>query len=189
MQYENALVLRLCLETGLRVGDAVSLRTTDLVKRTIHYTAQKTGKDGCKVITEKLAKELRRNACGGWIFPGRFGGHRTRQAVWADVKKAAKMCGLSENFTPHSARKTYAVNIFHDQGIEAAERELQHDRMDTTMLYVFSNLLNHTDRVDTDNSPITLSEPPKAEDIKIIADVIKQALREVLEEYGFKIRS
>lgn len=145
MQYDNALCLRLCLETGLRVGDALKIKAEDIKGRTLHYTAEKTGKQGKKVLSVALVKELLRNACGsGYVFKGRDNPnrHRTRQAVWADIKKASANAGLSKNVTPHSTRKTYAVGLYHDKGIQQAEKELQHDKLETTMLYVFSDLLS-----------------------------------------------
>lgn len=41
MQYENALALRLSLETGLRIGDCLALTPAQLQGQTISYTAQK----------------------------------------------------------------------------------------------------------------------------------------------------
>lgn len=145
MQYDNALCLRLCLETGLRVGDALKIKAEDIKGRTLHYTAEKTGKQGKKVLSAALVKELLRNAGGcGYVFKGRDdpNKHRTRQAVWTDIKKASASVGLTKNVTPHSTRKTYAVGVYRDKGIKQAEAELQHDRLDTTMLYVFSDLLS-----------------------------------------------
>lgn len=145
MQYDNALCLRLCLETGLRVGDALKVKAEDIRGRTLYYTAEKTGKQGKKVLSHTLVKELLRNSCGGgYVFKGRDdpNKHRTRQAVWTDIKKASANAGLTKNVTPHSARKTYAVGVYHDKGIQQAEKELQHDKLETTMLYVFSDLLS-----------------------------------------------
>lgn len=41
MEYENALALRLSLETGLRIGDCLALRPEDIDGCVISYTAQK----------------------------------------------------------------------------------------------------------------------------------------------------
>ena len=49
--------------------------------------------------------------------------------------------GVQLNAAPHSARKTYAVQTFHDSGLESTMKELQHDRLSTTMLYAFSDML------------------------------------------------
>jgi integrase len=153
MTYENVIVLRVCLETGLRVDDVLSLRFEQLKGRTIRGHAEKTGKAYRKVISDDLAKRLRGdgNRKEGFIFPHRTkaGEHRTRQAVWSNMKKAAEIMGVDLNAAPHSARKTYAVELFKDKGIDTAQRELQHDRLSTTMIYAFSNILTKSATNDT----------------------------------------
>lgn len=142
MQYENALALRLSLETGLRIGDCLSLTPEQLQGQTISYTAQKTGKRGKKKITADLAKRLQKISSKKFIFEGRNGNKpRTRQAVWKDVKKASAIAKIEGNFSPHSARKTYAVEEFHAKGFNEVQKELQHDRAETTMLYAYSDIL------------------------------------------------
>ncbi|MCH5300745.1 MAG: tyrosine-type recombinase/integrase [Ruminococcus sp.] len=142
MQYENALALRVALETGLRIGDVLALKPCDINGRTISYTAQKTRKKGKAVISADLAKRLGQISNKDYIFAGRFGNKpRCRQTVWKDVKKASKELKFLENVAPHSARKTFAVDDFHENGLPHTQKQLQHDRTDTTMLYAFSDLL------------------------------------------------
>ena len=143
MRYDNALIMRTCLETGLRVGDVVSLPREALQGNTIYYTASKTGKPGKAHISADLALRLRRDY-GRWLFPSPhdLSKHRTRQAVWRDMRKACAHLGLTEHATPHSARKTFAVDLYHKQGLPAVQKALQHDRIDTTMIYAFSDVLN-----------------------------------------------
>lgn len=145
MQYPNVLALRVCLETGLRIDDVLKLRKSDLNKRTIRGTAEKTEKPFKKVISQDLANRLREISGSKFIFPHRLkeSEHRTRQAVWKDVKKAAKLLSLGGNVAPHSARKTYAVELFKDCGLDEVQKELQHDRISTTMIYAFANLLEN----------------------------------------------
>lgn len=146
MTYENVLALRVSLETGLRIDDVLSLRVEQLKGRTLRGVAEKTGKPYKKTISADLAKRLRQLAQAGYLFKHRTkaGEHRTRQAVWANMKKAAGLLGVELNASPHSARKTYAVELFEDKGIETVRRELQHDRISTSMIYAFSNLLSAT---------------------------------------------
>lgn len=146
MTYDNVLALRVSLETGLRIDDVLSLRFEQLKGRTITGSAMKTGKAYKKVLSADLANRLR-GICpkkSGYFFPHRLKAdeHRTRQAVWANMKKAARLFGVEVNAAPHSARKTYGVEVFKDKGFDAAQKELQHDRMSTTMLYVFSDMVN-----------------------------------------------
>jgi hypothetical protein len=62
------------------------------------------------------------------------------------MKQAAKRIGVELNAAPHSARKTYAVETFKDGGLPAVQRELQHDRISTSMLYAFSDMLQNGGR-------------------------------------------
>ena len=144
MNYDNALALRVSLETGLRIGDVLSLKPDDIQGTVIRYTAQKTGKSGKKTISADLARKLRKVANDKWVFVGRDSdNHRTRQAVWKDIKRAVKIAGIEGNVACHSARKTYAVNLFNSRGLTAVQKELQHDNTATTMLYAFSDSLSH----------------------------------------------
>lgn len=145
MTYENVLALRVALETGLRIDDVLSLRADQIRRRTISGVAHKTDKEFRKAVSADLAKRLAALTPnkGGFIFPHRLDPlrHRTRQAVWENMKKAARQLGIKLNAAPHSARKTYAVEMFRDKGLEQTQRELQHDRISTTMLYAFSDML------------------------------------------------
>lgn len=145
MTYENVLALRVALETGLRIDDVLSLRADQIRRRTISGKAHKTDKEFHKTVSADLAKRLAALTPnkGGYIFPHRLDPlrHRTRQAVWVNMKMAARRLGVELNAAPHSARKTYAVEMFRDKGLEQTQRELQHDRISTTMLYAFSDML------------------------------------------------
>ena len=167
MTYDNVLALRISLETGLRIDDVLSLRAEQLKGRTLRGVAEKTGKPYKKAISADLASRLRSLNRQGYIFPHRTkkNAHRTRQAVWANMKKAARLLGVELNAAPHSARKTYAVELLNDKGIDAVQKELQHDRISTTMLYAFSNLL-------TDNANKKEEICIKMADIEELATII-----------------
>lgn len=140
MKYDNALILRTCLETGLRVGDVCALPREALQGQTILYKAQKTGKFGSVQISADLANRLRREH-GKWLFPSPrdLSKHRTRQAVWRDMRLACARLGVAEHATPHSARKTFAVDLYREKGLQAVQKALQHDRAETTKIYAFSD--------------------------------------------------
>lgn len=146
MSYENALVVRVSLETGMRIGDVLKLAPCDLKGRTLYFRASKTGKEGSAVISADLARRLRRVAGDRYIFPkrGKPEEYRTRQAVWKDVKRAAatlKAAGIlgGENISPHSARKTFAVEDMERHGIEHTRKALQHSDKSLTRMYAFSD--------------------------------------------------
>lgn len=139
----NRLVMRVCLHTGLRVGDVLSLRTAQLAPR-FWITEQKTGKRRMVGLQSELLYDLQRQAGKEWVFSNLRdqSRHRTRQAVWQDVKRAAKAFRFPQNVAPHSARKVYAVELMRKYGdIEKVRRALNHSSLSVTMLYAMADQL------------------------------------------------
>ncbi len=132
----NALVCQVCLHTGLRVSDVLNLKTEQIRPR-FWITEQKTGKRRMVGLPAPLRDAILEQAGEVWAFPGRGKtGHRTRQAVWKDVKRAAKMFRLDQNVAPHSFRKVYAVDLFEQYGdLKTVQRALNHSSETTTILY------------------------------------------------------
>lgn len=153
MQRSNALAMETVLQTGLRIDDVLSIRTDNITGRTLCITEMKTGKTARKVLSAKLCKDLKNNAVDGWCFPSRCGAlaqHRTRQAVYTDLRKCAEVLGVQAHLSPHSGRKTYAVDMYRTKGFKAVKEALNHDNEAVTMLYALSDKLSeaHTDNSD-----------------------------------------
>lgn len=143
MTLENALAVSTSLQTGMRIGDVVSLKRSNINKKAnqITFIAQKTGKKAVICISRELCERLCRNSGRIYVFEGKnVNRHRTRQAVWADVKKACERTGITENLTPHSARKNYAVNLLRKTGkLSEVQKALQHSNEEVTKLYAYSD--------------------------------------------------
>lgn len=137
---ENRLVLRVLLHTGLRIGDALQLRPEQL-KPNFWITEQKTGKRRQVGLPEPLLSDLRESSGETWVFPGANPRkHRTRQAVWKDVKRAAAALRLTANAAPHSARKVYAVELLRRYGdIDRVRRALNHGGLEVTLIYAMAD--------------------------------------------------
>lgn len=137
---ENRLVIRTALATGLRIGDVLKLRPADL-KPHFWIREQKTGKARQVGLREPLLSDLRSAAGTDWVFPGRNPKkHRTRQAVWKDVKRAAAAFRLIQNVGPHSFRKVYAVDLMHKYGdIAKVRRALNHGSETITAIYALAD--------------------------------------------------
>ncbi len=135
----NALVCQVSLHTGLRIGDVLALRT-EQIKPRFWVTESKTGKRRMVGLPEELRKQILLQAGSVWAFPGRSGEKpRTRQAVWKDVKRAAKAFRLPQNVAPHSFRKVYAVDLLEQYGdIKKVQRALNHGSETTTMIYAMA---------------------------------------------------
>lgn len=137
----NRRVMQVSLHTGLRVSDVLELRTEQLRKAKsgrFWVTEKKTGKRRMVGIPKALREELLRNAGEVWVFESRSDPqkHRSRQAVWKDVKRAAEAFRLPQNVAPHSFRKVYAVDLLESCGdIEKVRRALNHGSIETTLIY------------------------------------------------------
>lgn len=132
----NELVCRVCLHTGLRVGDVLNLKT-EQIKPRFWVTEQKTKKRRLIGLPEDLREAILQQAGEVWAFPGRGKpGHRTRQAVWKDVKRAATAFRINQNVAPHSFRKVYAVELYERYGdLKKVQHALNHGSETTTVIY------------------------------------------------------
>lgn len=138
----NRLVMRVILHTGLRVSDVLALRSVDLKPR-VWVREQKTGKRRLVGFPADLLADLRKEAGETWVFAGRDPKkHRTRQAVWRDVKRAAAAFRLPQNVGTHSGRKVYAVELLRKYGnLERVQRNLQHSSPMVTAVYAMADKL------------------------------------------------
>lgn len=150
MMPANRLAVQCSLATGLRIDDVLSLHT-----ETVQHTARpyvrdcKTGKLHRVYIPVELREQMLAQAGRVYIWEGRTcrDRHRTRQAVYKDMVRAAnivKRAGwVSRNITisPHSARKCAAVRAYRKGGLAAAAALLQHDTAHpaVTLLYALSD--------------------------------------------------
>ena len=138
----NRLVMRVILHTGLRISDVLALRPADLAPRA-WIVEQKTGKRRLVGFPADLLADLRKNAGKIWVFPGRNPEkHRSRQAVWCDVKRAAAAFRMPQNVGTHSGRKVYAVRLLRKYGdIAQVQRVLRHSSPAVTAVYAMADVL------------------------------------------------
>ena len=139
---QNRLIMELALHTGLRISDILGM-TPEQIKPQGWITEAKTGKRRQYGIPAQLLEKIRAQMGKEWAFPGRNGKKpKTRQAVWADVKRAAKAFRLPQNIAPHSFRKVYAVELMRKYGdIERVQKVLCHSRPSITAIYAMADVL------------------------------------------------
>jgi integrase len=141
---DNRRVLQVMLRTGLRVGDVLELKR-DQIGRQFWVTEKKTGKRKQCGLPDWLTREIK-NAAGQsvWAFPSPYDErkHRTRQAVWKDLKRASLAFRIPVNVGTHSVRKMYAVDLMRKYGdIERVRKDLNHSSPSVTMLYAMADVL------------------------------------------------
>lgn len=147
MQPTNRLICEVCMNTGLRIDDVCALRTRDIKQAKqrsgwLVLTEQKTGKRKKLRFRYKDLDRMLWQSGQVFVFPSRDDEtrHRTRQTVWRDLARSAKPLrqqGLV--VSPHSLRKLYAVEQYDKHGdLARVQRQLNHDNINTTLLYVMS---------------------------------------------------
>lgn len=140
---QNRLIMEVMIHTGLRIGDVLAFRTKQISTK-FWITEQKTGKRRQVGLTQRLVCRIQQQAGREYAFPSALkpGRPKTRQAVWADVKRAAKACRLPQNVGTHSARKFYAVALLEKYGdIERVRRALNHSDLSVTLIYAMADKL------------------------------------------------
>ena len=143
----NRLACRVALETGLRIDDVLSLPAVVLGMKSFTVCESKTGKKKRCRLSEGLRAELKVISGHLFVFPHRPNPnrHRTRQAVYADLKRAGKLFRVKQNVTPHTMRKAYAVDLMRKYGdLNKVAEALNHDKnfMSTTMLYALADVIS-----------------------------------------------
>lgn len=149
---ENRLACEISLLTGLRINDVLALTPEKVKKQRFTLREEKTG----KTKNIRLPKEIlnRALACSGqhYVFEHRLDGrkHRTRQAVFKDLKRVADVFNVKANVTPHSLRKIYAVEEFARSGgnLRKVQKLLNHENEAVTMLYALADQVGKNKRFD-----------------------------------------
>lgn len=140
---QNELICRALLHTGLRISDLLTLRPGQ-IQHHVWITEAKTGKKRLIGFPEELRSAILAQSSKDWAFPSPKDPrkHKTRQAVWADLKRAAEAFRFPQNVAPHSLRKVYAVELMRKYGdIDRVRRTLHHNYQSTTMLYALADHL------------------------------------------------
>lgn len=140
----NMLVCEVCLATGLRVGDVLALKSAYLHRERFTIKEEKTGKSRLVYLPKDLRARLLNQAGRVWVFEGRLDPkkHRTRQAVFKDLRRAAKAFRITAHVSPHSLRKVYAVEYFKRSGsLEKTRRLLNHSSEAVTMIYAMADCI------------------------------------------------
>lgn len=141
----NRLACEVSIATGLRIGDVLSITTEQVRGGRWTVTESKTGKRRRVRLPVDLQRRILAQAGPIYAFSGRLDGrrHRTRQAVYKDIRRAAKAFRLQEHVSPHSLRKFYAVEQYKRSGgnLKRVQELLQHDSEAVTAIYAMADAL------------------------------------------------
>lgn len=144
----NRLVCLVALQTGLRVSDVLAIRTKQLYQSRFTIYEKKTGKKKQVRLPQLLKKQLLQQAGEVYVFPHRLDPykHRTRQAVWKDINRAARFFSRNKKMKgvgTHSMRKSYAVDL-RRRGFttKQIQRAMNHSDPTITAIYALADELD-----------------------------------------------
>ena len=144
----NLLIMRIMLDAGLRLSEAINLKwvTLDLMTGKLHVKQGKGGKDRILWLGEEDLELLRhwreRQAqvvgyAPEHVFTTLDGKPLQPRYVQAMVARYAKRAGIQKRVTPHTLRHTFATDLLRECGnVELVRRALGHANLSTTQVYV-----------------------------------------------------
>lgn len=139
----NRLAVEMSYRHGMRIGDVLATRTEDVRKGRWTYKEEKTGKRRRITLSPAFQTRLLQQAGRIYAFEHRldYKKHRTRFAVYKDVKRVAEFFRLGEGVSPHTARKGYAVREYHKSGgdLKRVQKLLNHSSEAVTMIYALAD--------------------------------------------------
>ena len=146
---KHRLGFRLMYESGLRVNEVVNVKTHDFDfnKLTIRVRG-KGNKDRYSIVPKELSQELKKFIANkkGYIFTNQNNGKKlTTKTFQERLKKAREQSKIEKEFTCHSLRHGFAINLV-NQGIdlEIVRRLLGHSSIRTTQIYLQCRTINLT---------------------------------------------
>lgn len=136
------VLVRLGFETGLRISDLLKLKYGQFKgqKTAFRIKEQKTGKFKTIRVSENMRQQIQdlkylvNKSDKDFIFSVREGKPMSRTTAYRHLKRAGLHCGL-DRVSPHSLRKTYAMNKFIESGgdIEFVREAMNHKYSSTTV--------------------------------------------------------
>lgn len=141
-------ILELMYATGVRVGEAANLRSSDLNMEVGFIRCRgKGGKErivplgreavrAIKRYLEKVRPKLRRGDDPEALFLSKLGRKLSRQVLWKLIKKYAFCARLRKTITPHTLRHSFATHLL-ERGadLRVIQELLGHTDISSTQIY------------------------------------------------------
>ncbi len=146
------LMFVLGINTGLRVGDLLSLRAKDvleldtmMVTRSVLIREQKTGKlrefelnDAAREAIILYLESIPQQQTGVYLFPSRKGaGPLTTRSAHKIIKTTLRELGIKGNYGTHSLRKTFGYHRHaNNVKLETLQKLFNHSSPAVTLRYI-----------------------------------------------------
>ncbi|THD68097.1 integrase [Robertkochia marina] len=139
---KHRFLLSLVYSCGLRIGEALNLRLTDLdtTRKFMHVRHAKGAKDRFIPLSdrtlEKLRDYLRTYRPKDYVFEGQDGGPYTQSSARQVLSRALAHTNITKHVTLHTLRHSYATHLLENgTDIRYIQELLGHCDPKTTMIY------------------------------------------------------
>ncbi len=163
--HRNYLIAVLMLDAGLRVGEVVALKISQLIQNNeptpfIHITSviSKTNRDRNIPTTERIRSAINNhvkwstcdaiNSPDNWVFPG------TPPTKYINVRqirfiiKFASLATIGRSISPHVLRHTFATRLLRYSSTSIVQQLLGHASLSSTQVYLHPNSQDLTKAVN-----------------------------------------
>ena len=145
--HRNRVMLRLMLDTGLRLSEAIHLRWKDIDLNSGKVMVRQgkgakdrtlwTGEANLATLVEwqeRQAKECTGSPQG--VFTTKEGGKLDPRYIQRMVKRYAVKAGIQKDITPHTLRHSFATDLYRETtNIRLTQKALGHSNLATTQIY------------------------------------------------------
>ncbi len=134
----NYLVIRLLLESGIRVSELVSIQISDLYQNKIKIKG-KGNKERYVIISNDLYQKLHQlhSLSNRFIFINKDKEPLTRKGIYNIVYQVGKKSQIKKHVTPHVLRHTFATLMLHNNmDIFSVSKLLGHSSIQITQCYL-----------------------------------------------------
>ncbi len=139
---KHKAVIMVGFSAGLRVGEIVNLRLTDIDsdRMQIRINQAKGKKDRYTILSQKTLIALREYFIkynpSEWLFEGWKGNRMSPKSIQDIVKNAAKRAGIKKRVTVHTLRHTFGTHLLeHGTDLRNIQEQMGHASIKTTQIY------------------------------------------------------
>lgn len=129
------------LNTGLRVGDLLKLKTSDVRRKKRFVIQEGKTKKPRTIILENIYDEVQayaKTVDSEWLFPSRKGDKPiTTTQAYRQLNKAAEMADITEGIGTHTMRKTFGYWLYkQEKDVAKLQAILNHSHPQITLTYI-----------------------------------------------------
>lgn len=139
---KHRCILMLIYSAGLRLGEAIGLRLTDLQpeQNRLFVRGGKGKKDRCTLLSAKVWEQLKTylevHQPLEWVFEGQTGGQYSDRSVQEIFTRAKLRAQINPSATVHTLRHSFATHLL-EKGVDLRyiQELLGHESSKTTEIY------------------------------------------------------